>query len=157
MSTDSQAQATPLRAAPHGRADYARLLPMTTRLRDIDVYGHMNNVVYNEYFDTAVNQTLVELGVLDLVQSQVIGLVVHSQTSYFRPVSFPDRVVLGLRVGRLGRTSVTYEFALFRGDDDSAAAQGSYTHAYVDRASSRPVDLPAPLRRALEPLLRRTA
>ncbi|MGE8673626.1 acyl-CoA thioesterase [Achromobacter kerstersii] len=149
--------AQPQRAAPHVRADYSRLLPMTTRLRDIDVYGHMNNVVYNEYFDTAVNQTLVELGVLDLEKSDVIGLVVHSQTSYFRPVSFPDRVVLGLRVGRLGRTSVTYEFALFRGDDDSAAAQGSYTHAYVDRASSRPVELPPALRRALEPLVRASA
>jgi len=147
----------PQRAAPHARADYPRLLPMTIRLRDIDVYGHMNNVVYNEYFDTAVNQTLVELGVLDLEKSEVIGLVVNSQTSYFRPVSFPDRVVLGLRVGRLGRTSVTYEFALFRDDDDSAAAQGSYTHAYVDRASSRPVELPPALRRALEPLVRASA
>lgn len=155
--TTTVTQALAERAAPHVRADYPRLLPMTTRLRDIDVYGHMNNVVYNEYFDTAVNQTLVELGVLDLNASGVIGLVVHSQTSYFRPVSFPDRVVLGLRVGRLGRSSVTYEFALFRGDDDSAAAQGSYTHAYVERASSRPVELPAALRCALEPLVRATA
>ena len=153
----SQSPTQPPRAAPHARSDYPRLLPMTTRLRDIDVYGHMNNVVYNEYFDTAVNQTLVELGVLDLNKSAVIGLVVHSQTSYFRPVSFPDRVVLGLRVGRLGRTSVTYEFALFRGEDGTAAAQGSYTHAYVDRASNQPVELPRVLRRALEPLLRASA
>lgn len=157
MSAPMQGQAQAQRAAPHARGDYPRLLPMTTRLRDIDVYGHMNNVVYNEYFDTAVNQTLVELGVLDLTRSEVIGLVVHSQTSYFRPVSFPDRVVLGLRVGRLGRTSVTYEFALFRGDDDSAAAQGSYTHAYVNRASNQPVELPPALRRALEPLVRAVA
>lgn len=153
MSGAAPSLAQPQRAAPHVRSDYPRLLAMTTRLRDIDVYGHMNNVVYNEYFDTAVNQTLVELGVLDLNNSEVIGLVVHSQTSYFRPVAFPDRVVLGLRVGRLGRTSVTYEFALFRGDDDTAAAQGSYTHAYVERASSRPVELPPDLRRALEPLV----
>jgi acyl-CoA thioester hydrolase len=153
----SQSPTQPPRAAPHARSDYPRLLPMTTRLRDIDVYGHMNNVVYNEYFDTAVNQTLVELGVLNLNKSDVIGLVVHSQTSYFRPVSFPDRVVLGLRVGRLGRTSVTYEFALFRGEDGTAAAQGSYTHAYVDRASNQPVELPLVLRRALEPLLRASA
>lgn len=144
----------PPRAAPHARGDYPRLLPMTTRLRDTDVYGHMNNVVYNEYFDTAVNQTLIELGVLDLRASAVIGLVVHSQTSYFRPVTFPDRVVLGMRVGRLGRSSVTYEFAMFREDDETAAAQGSYTHAYVDRESSKPVELPPALRRALEPLLR---
>ncbi|MNK22166.1 1,4-dihydroxy-2-naphthoyl-CoA hydrolase [compost metagenome] len=144
------------RTAPTVRRDYPRLLPMTTRLRDTDVYGHMNNVVYNEYFDTAVNQTLIELGVLDLRASDVIGLVVHSQTSYFRPVAFPDTVVIGVRVGRLGRTSVTYEYALFRGQDDEAAAQGSFTHAYVGRESNRPVELPQPLRAALEPLLRAT-
>jgi acyl-CoA thioester hydrolase len=142
------------RPAPTLLRDYPCLLPMTTRLRDTDVYGHMNNVVYNEYFDTAVNQTLIELGVLDLRASDVIGLVVHSQTSYFKPVAFPDRVVIGVRVGRLGRTSVTYEYALFRADDDEAAAQGSFTHAYVDRDSNRPVELTRGLRAALEPLLR---
>lgn len=151
------ASANAPRAAPTMRGDYPRLLPMTTRLRDTDVYGHMNNVVYNEYFDTAVNQTLIELGVLDLRASDVIGLVVHSQTSYFRPVAFPDTVVVGVRVGRLGRTSVTYEYALFRGDDGSAAAQGSFTHAYVDRASNQPIALPQALRGALEPLLRASA
>lgn len=156
-ASDGASGPAPQRATPHARGDYPRLMPMTTRLRDTDVYGHMNNVVYNEYFDTAVNQTLIELGVLDLRQSAVIGLVVHSQTSYFRPVSFPDSVVLGLRVGRLGRSSVTYEFALFRGDDETAAAQGSYTHAYVDRATSQPVPLPSALRRALEPLLLKSA
>lgn len=156
-ASDGASGPAPQRATPHARGDYPRLMPMTTRLRDTDVYGHMNNVVYNEYFDTAVNQTLIELGVLDLRQSAVIGLVVHSQTSYFRPVSFPDSVVLGLRVGRLGRSSVTYEFALFRGDDATAAAQGSYTHAYVDRATSQPVPLPSALRRALEPLLLKSA
>ncbi len=142
------------RAVPTVRADYPRLLPMTTRLRDSDVYGHMNNAVYNEYFDTAVNQTLIELGVLDLQNSEVIGLVVHSHTSYFRPVTFPDTVVVGVRVGRLGRTSVTYEYALFRGDDDSAAAQGGFTHAYVQRSGGRPIALPSALREALEPLQR---
>ncbi|QEI09290.1 acyl-CoA thioesterase [Pigmentiphaga aceris] len=126
---------------------------MTTRLRDTDVYGHMNNVVYNEYFDTAVNQTLIELGVLDLVHSQIIGLVVQTNTSYFRPVAFPDRVTIGVRVGRLGRTSVTYEFAMFREDDDLAAAQGSFTHAYVGRADNRPVELPAHLKAALQTLI----
>ncbi len=148
---------TNTRSAPTTRRDYLRLLTMTTRLRDTDVYGHMNNVVYNEYFDTAVNQTLIELGVLDLRASDVIGLVVHSQTSYFRPVAFPDTVVIGVRVGRLGRTSVTYEYALFRRDDDEAAAQGSFTHAYVGRESNKPVELPQRLRAALEPLVRATA
>lgn len=143
----------PARQAASHRQAYARLLPMTTRLRDTDVYGHMNNVVYNEYFDTAVNQTLIELGVLDLVRSEIIGLVVQTNTHYFRPVAFPDRVTIGVRVGRLGRTSVTYEFAMFREDEDLAAAQGALTHAYVDRADKRPVELPASLKAALQTLL----
>ena len=148
VSTD-----TPARPVASSRHAYARLLPMTTRLRDTDVYGHMNNVVYNEYFDTAVNQTLIELGVLDLVRSDVIGLVVQTNTAYFRPVAFPDRVSIGLRVGRMGRTSVTYEFAMFREDEDLAAAQGSLTHAYVGRADKRPVELPTPLKAALQTLI----
>ena len=152
-STDSTSSGAPSRPVPTRRAEYARLMPMTTRLRDTDVYGHMNNVVYNEYFDTAVNQTLIEFGVLDLVRSEIIGLVVQTGTAYFRPVAFPDRVTIGLRVGRVGRSSVTYEFAMFREDDDSAAAQGSFTHAYVDRASNRPVALPEPLRAALDKLV----
>jgi acyl-CoA thioester hydrolase len=158
MSAVATNAATPAsRPVPTARADYARLLPMTTRLRDNDVYGHMNNVVYNEYFDTAVNHALIEAGVLDMTASQVIGLVVQSNTSYFKPVAFPDRVVIGLRVGRIGRTSVTYEFAMFREDDDLAAAQGSFTHAYVDRASSQPVELPPPFRAALGALTARPA
>ena len=143
----------PARPVASHRQAYARLLPMTTRLRDTDVYGHMNNVVYNEYFDTAVNQTLIELGVLDLVRSDIIGLVVQTNTHYFRPVAFPDRVTIGVRVGRLGRTSVTYEFAMFREDDELAAAQGTLTHAYVNRTDKRPVELPASLKAALRTLL----
>ena len=151
-ATPAEAKA-PARQVANHRASYARLLPMTTRLRDTDVYGHMNNVVYNEYFDTAVNQTLIELGVLDLVRSEIIGLVVQTNTHYFRPVAFPDRVTIGLRVGRLGRTSVTYEFAMFREDDDLAAAQGALTHAYVGREDKRPVELPESLKAALQTLL----
>lgn len=142
------------RATPGARTDYPRHLAMTTRLRDSDIYGHMNNAVYNEYFDSAVNQTLIELGVLDLRGSDVIGLVVHSHTSYFSPVAFPDRVSIGVRVERLGRSSVTYAYAMFLDGQERAAAQGGFTHAYVGRSTQRPVALPDALRTALTPLLR---
>lgn len=126
---------------------------MTTRLQDNDIYGHMNNVVYGEYFDTAINQMLIEAGVLDMHESPVIGLVVASHAVYFKSVAFPDRVAIGVRVARMGRSSVDYEFALFRENDDQAAAQGGYTHVYVNRESNRPVELPADLRSALHPLM----
>lgn len=135
------------------RAEYRKLLTMTTRLRDNDAYGHMNNAVYGEYFDTAVNQTLIEAGVLDLERSDVIGLVVHSFAHYFEPVSCPGTVTVGVRVAHLGRSSVGYEFAMFRDGEDMAAAQGGFTHVYVARETRRPVDLPAPLRAVLEELV----
>ncbi len=146
----------PARPRQFDRNDFAHFRTLTTRLRDNDVYGHMNNVVYNEYFDTAVNQTLIELGVLDLITSKVIGLVVQSSTSYFSAVGFPDRLTLGMRVARLGRTSITYELGLFREDDTKAAAQCVFTHAYVERASNTPVTLPDNLRTALTPYLAAT-
>lgn len=146
----------PVRPRQFDRSDFSHFRTLTTRLRDNDVYGHMNNVVYNEYFDTTVNQTLIELGVLDLITSQVIGLVVQSSTSYFSAVGFPDRLTLGMRVARLGRTSITYELGLFREDDAKAAAQCVFTHAYVERASNTPVTLPDSLRAALTPYLAAT-
>lgn len=135
------------------KEDFSVLIPMSTRLRDNDSYGHMNNAVYNEYFDTAVNQTLIELGVLDMRSGDLIGLVVHTSTSYFEAVGFPDRLTVGMRVGRIGRTSVRYELALFRENQNVAAAQCDFTHAYVDRATNTPQTLPLSLREALAPLL----
>ncbi len=140
---------TPSRPARERRDGYRRWLTMTTRLRDNDAYGHMNNVVYGEYFDTAVNQPLIEAGVLDLERSEIIGLVVQSHTHYFAPVTCPCTVEVGMRVAHIGRSSVTYEFALFLPGEDQAAAQGAYTHVHVDRHSRRPVDLPERLRGVL--------
>jgi acyl-CoA thioester hydrolase len=117
---------------------------------DNDVYGHVNNVVYYSYFDTVVNQYLIEQGVLDIETSGVIGLVIETRCNYFRPVTFPDVVHAGLRVAKLGNSSVRYEIGLFRNDDDEAAAQGHFVHVYVDRASRRPAPLPAAMRAALE-------
>jgi acyl-CoA thioester hydrolase len=112
----------------------------------------VNNVVYYSYFDTVVNQYLIEQGALDIVTSPVIGLVVETQCRYFAPITFPDRVEAGLRVAHLGTSSVRYEVGLFRDDEPTASAQGHFVHVYVDRATTRPGPLPEPLRRALEPL-----
>ncbi len=134
------------------RADFPHMLEITTRWMDNDVYGHLNNVVYYSFFDTVVNRFLVKQGVLDIQKSQMIGLVVETQCNYFSPIAFPDVVHAGLRVGHLGNSSVRYEIALFRNDDDLASAQGFFVHVYVDRASSKPTPLPPELKRALTPL-----
>src|SRR4028118_1680818 len=132
------------RPTRHRRDDYRRLLTMTTRLRDNDAYGHMNNAVYGEYFDTAVNQPLIEAGVLNLERSEIVGLVVQSHAHYFEPVTCPGTVTMGMRVAHMGRSSVSYEFAMFLPGREEAAAQGGYTHVHVDRRTRRPVDLPEP-------------
>ncbi|TXM91835.1 acyl-CoA thioesterase [Methylobacterium sp. WL30] len=141
--------ATPLRAATN-RASYPRHVPIGTRWADNDVYGHVNNVVYYAFFDTAVNGLLVEAGVLDIARSPVIGLVVETGCRYHAPIAFPDVVTAGVRVARIGRSSVRYEIGLFRGDADEAAAEGFFVHVYVDRATRRPVALPEPLRTVLQ-------
>lgn len=135
-------------AEPRSAFRHFRAIP--TRWMDNDVYGHVNNVVYYSYFDTVVNQYLIEQGVLDIETSGVIGLVIETRCNYFRPVTFPDVVHAGLRVAKLGNSSVRYEIGLFRNDDDEAAAQGHFVHVYVDRASRRPAPLPAAMRAALE-------
>jgi len=140
------------RPRPDERAQYGHFRQITTRWLDNDAYGHVNNVVYYAYFDTVVNQFLIEGGVLDVQTSPVIGLVVETQCRYFSPISFPDTVWAGLRVAHLGGSSVRYEVGLFRNDETSAAAQGHFVHVYVDRESRRAAAVPAPMRRLLEPL-----
>jgi acyl-CoA thioester hydrolase len=140
------------RVPPGRRESYRAFREITTRWMDNDVYGHVNNVVYYSYFDTAVNQYLIEAGALDIQNSAVIGLVVETQCRYMSPISFPDRVAAGIRVARLGTSSVRYEIGLFRNDEDTASAEGHFVHVYVDRATSRPLPLPPALRAALAPL-----
>ena len=125
---------------------------MTTRWRDNDVYGHVNNVIYYAFFDTVVNQYLIEQGVLDPLNGAVIGLVVETRCHYFSPISFPDRVVAALRVEHIGNSSVRYEIGLFRNDEAVAAAQGRFVHVYVDRTTRRPAPLEDRMRAMLEPL-----
>ncbi|MCA3181143.1 MAG: thioesterase family protein [Burkholderiaceae bacterium] len=140
------------RPAPERRTAYRHVLPITTRWADNDQYGHVNNVVYYQYFDTVVNRYLIEAGALDVASGEAIGLVVETACRYFAPVSFPDTVHAGLRVAHVGSSSVRYEIGLFANDDEFAAGQGHFVHVYVDRLSRRPVPLPVPLRAALEPL-----
>jgi acyl-CoA thioester hydrolase len=138
--------------SPTRRADYPHFLTIPTRWADNDVYGHVNNVVYYSYFDTVVNEYLLRAGVLDFERGSTIGLVVETQCSYFAPISFPERIEAGLRVTKLGNTSVRYEVAIFSAGADEASAQGHFVHVYVDRETRRPVALPEALRAALEPL-----
>ncbi len=117
------------------------------------MYGHVNNVVYYAFFDTAVNRHLIHAGLLDIQTSPVVGLVVETQCQYFKSVAFPDVVHAGIRIARLGTSSVRYEIGLFANDDDVAAAQGHFVHVYVDRASNKPVPIPDALRDALQKLM----
>ena len=140
------------RIVPDKRAAYGHFQMITTRWMDNDVYRHVNNVVYYSYFDTVVNQYLIEKGALDIANGTVVGLVVETQCRYFSPIAFPSKVHAGLRVAHLGNSSVRYEVGLFRDDEPFAAAQGHFVHVYVDRATNKPQELPAPLRAALEAL-----
>ena len=119
---------------------------------DNDAYGHVNNVVYYSYFDTAVNRYLIEAGALDIQRSPVIGLVIETRCNYFAPLEFPQVVDAGLRVAHLGKSSVRYEVGLFAAGEPLTAAHGHFVHVYVDRVTRRPTDLPAALLAALQPL-----
>ncbi len=134
------------------RGDYARLTPMTTRWMDNDMYGHVNNVVYYSFFDTAVNNALIAEGLLDPVQGSTIGLVVETSCRYHASLAFPETIEAGIRVARIGTSSVVYEVGLFRLGEDQAAAEGRFVHVYVDRATRRPVPLPPPMRSFLQSL-----
>jgi acyl-CoA thioester hydrolase len=135
------------------RAGFRHFQKIPTRWSDNDVYGHVNNVVYYSYFDTVVNTYLIERGVLDVQASPVIGLAVESLCTFRKELTYPETIDAGLRVGRLGNSSVRYEIGLFRAGEDEPAATGYFVHVYVNRATRKPVPLPEPLRRALAPLL----
>lgn len=135
-----------------GRGDFRLFRAIPTRWMDNDVFGHVNNVVYYSWFDTAVNGWLVEQGHLDIAGSAIIGLVVETGCTYFESVAFPETVEAGLAVEKLGRSSVTYRIGIFREGGEQAAAQGRFTHVYVERAAQKPVPIPERLRAALKAL-----
>ena len=137
------------RPEPEQRTAYPYFRRIPTRWMDNDVYGHVNNVVYYSYFDTVVNAFLVHEGGLDVESGSTIGLCVESQCRYRAPVSFPDVLDAGLRVAKIGRSSVRYEVGIFRAGEDIAVAQGHFVHVFVNRMTRRPVDLPDQMRDAL--------
>lgn len=143
-----------MRPEPPARADYRTFRPITTRWMDNDVYGHVNNAIYYSFFDTTVSGWLVDQGIVDYERGQIIGLAVDSQCSYFAPISFPAAITGGMRVDRLGRSSVTYAVGIFRGDEDRASAAGTFTHVYVDRETRRPRPLADDVRAKLETVLK---
>lgn len=137
-----------------GREQFPHFQPIPTRWMDNDIYGHVNNVVYYSYFDTAVNQFLIERGVLDIHQGEVVGFVVDSGCAYFSSISFPDTIHAGIRVAKLGRSSVRYEIALYRNDDPLPCAAGHFVHVYVERSSNCSVPIPADVRSVLATIAR---
>jgi acyl-CoA thioester hydrolase len=135
------------------RADYRVFRPIATRWMDNDVYGHVNNVVYYSYFDTLLNRYLIDHGGLDFRNGPVIGIAVETLCRFHKSFEYPENIDAGLRIGKLGTSSVRYEIGLFGEGEDSARAEGHFVHVFVDRTTQRPVPLPAGIRAALERIL----
>lgn len=131
------------------RDDFQHFESIGTRWMDNDAYGHVNNVVYYSWFDTAVNRFLIVNGVLDIEHGPVIGLVIETQCNYFSSVAFPDTISVGVSVTKLGNSSVRYDVGIFRQDDEVASAQGHFVHVYVDRETRKPTAIPADMRNLL--------
>lgn len=138
--------------APAYRSAYAAFLAIPTRWMDNDAYGHVNNVTYYSYFDTVVNQHLIRAGGLDVRNGDAIGIVVETACRFHKPLSFPETIDAGMRVARIGRSSVSYQIGLFRQAEDDAAATGRFVHVWVDRTTRRPMPIPDAIRAALAPL-----
>jgi acyl-CoA thioester hydrolase len=135
------------------RADYRHFLAIATRWLDNDSYGHVNNVAYYSYFDTVVNEHLIRVGGLDIGNDPVVGYVVENRCRFRKTLTFPETIDAGLRIARLGTTSVTYEIGIFRQGDDEPAATGHFVHVWVDRVTQRPAPIPPRIRAALAPLV----
>ena len=139
-------------AAHPRRSDFAVLRPIATRWMDNDHYGHVNNVAYYSFFDTAVNGFLIEASGTDIRDLPAIGIVAESSCQFLSAISFPDTVHAGLAIERLGTSSIVYSIALFRGEEDAPCAVGRFVHVYVDRNTRRPVPIPGPIREVVEAL-----
>jgi acyl-CoA thioester hydrolase len=131
---------------------YPHRTTIPTRWHDNDVYGHVNNVDYYAFFDTAINNWLIGEGGLDIHAGEVIGLCAESHCQFKGAIAFPDTIDVGLRVGKLGRSSVRYELELGRAGEPGALAEGWFVHVFVDRGTRRPVEIPPRLRGCLERL-----
>jgi acyl-CoA thioester hydrolase len=138
------------RLPPSQRQDYGFLAPITTRWNDNDIYGHVNNVTYYAYFDTVANSYLIEHGHLDIHKDEVVGFVVSSGCNYYSPIAFPEKLEGGLRVNRLGVSSVEYGLAIFKEGQEQAVADGHFVHVFVNRDTNTSVPIPEHIRKALE-------
>ena len=136
------------------RSDFPKIIQISTRWSDNDVYQHVNNVVYFSFFDTAVNQNLLEQGLIDLHSSKIVGLVVDNHCQFFSSITFPDEVYVGIAVEKIGNSSVVYRLGIFKNDDPGLCALGRFTHVYVNRDDHRPTPIPLELRTALTAITR---
>lgn len=132
------------------REDYKVFYPISTRWMDNDVYGHVNNVTYYSYFDTAANTFLINHCGLDIHKGNIIGFVVSSGCEYLAPIAFPDKIDVGVRVDRLGNSSVQYGIGIFKDGTEQVCAFGHFVHVFVDRISNKPVSIPEKMRKALK-------
>ncbi len=135
------------------RAEYPHYMSLPTRWMDNDVYGHVNNALYYAFFDTTINEYLIAEGGLDITAGTVVGFAAESQCQYLRPLAFPGVIEIGLRVGKLGNSSVRYELAIFKPGEPFASAAGYFVHVFVDRETQKPVPMPTAIRAALERLV----
>ena len=138
------------RAQVPTRTDYKVFYPISTRWSDNDIYGHVNNVTYYSYFDTAANRYLIEEGGLDISDGTIVGYVVSSGCEYLAPIAFPEKIEVGLRIDRLGNSSVQYGLGIFKDKEPQACAFGHFIHVFVDRQSNKPVRIPDFMRKSME-------
>jgi acyl-CoA thioester hydrolase len=131
------------------RADYRWFVDLETRWMDNDLYGHVNNVVYYSYFDTAIAHYLMGVAGLDPWKDEVLGIAVETGCRFHRSLAFPDRISAGLRVGHLGTSSVRWEVGIFKAGEEEAAADGHFIHVFAERQSQRPTPIPPGIRAAL--------
>jgi len=135
------------------RQDFAKFVTISTRWSDNDMYQHVNNVIYFSFFDTAVNQNLVENGHLEFSTSTIVGLVVRNECQFFASIAFPDIIQVGISVEKIGNSSVTYRLGIFKNRDESLCALGSYTHVYVNRETQKSISIPDPMRAFFQSML----
>jgi acyl-CoA thioester hydrolase len=141
------------KTTPPTRSDFVAFEEIHSRWMDNDAYGHINNVVYYSFFDTAINRYLIERDALNILKSDVIGFVIETQCKYFSPIAYPDMIHVGLKVTHLGNSSAKYEVAIFKNDDDIASAAGSFVHVYVNRSTNKPTPIPQNVREILTGLI----
>jgi acyl-CoA thioester hydrolase len=143
----------PTRPLPRPRDTYRYFHTLTTRWHDNDAFGHVNNVVYHAWIDTAVNRFLIDNHVLELGSTPIVGVVAETCLRYLREIAYPDPVTVGVRVEHLGTSSVGYVTGVFRGDDAAPSAEGEYVHVYVARETMRPTPIPVPQRAAFQSIM----